>query len=121
MGSCFSAQFSEDVETRKIDTFLIPLFDQVASIYTVSNGYNINYYYAYVDKPRSWDYYNPKKGLRTVYNVTVYPNIRMYYNGDYMHRYKGARTLEKFNRYLEKVIPIIMDHVNSDAYNPDDK
>merc|ERR1711990_801433 len=32
----------------------IPLFDQVAGMYTRSHGHNINYYYAYVDKPRSW-------------------------------------------------------------------
>ena len=34
----------------------IPMFDRVASTYVRSGGYDINYYYAYVDKPRSWDY-----------------------------------------------------------------
>merc|ERR1712038_1330187 len=99
----------------------IPIFDQVANTLVRSHGYDISYYYAYVDKPRSWDYWNNKKGLRTIYNVTVYPNIRMYYDGDYMHRYKGARNMAKFQRYLNKVIPIIVDHINSPNYNPDDK
>lgn len=99
----------------------IPIFDQVAARYTRSSGYDIRYYFAYVDRPRSYDYYNNKKSLRTVYNVTVYPNIRMYYDGDYMHRFKGQRSVEKFQRYLNKVVPIILDHIQSDAYNPDDK
>merc|ERR1712053_49089 len=99
----------------------IPIFDQVANTLKRSHGYDISYFYAYVDKPRSWDYWNNKKGLRTIYNVTVYPNIRMYYDGDYMHRYKGARNMAKFQRYLNKVIPIIVDHINSPNYNPDDK
>merc|ERR1712071_668684 len=85
----------------------------------MGGGYDINYYYAYVDRERSWDYWNKKKGLRTIYNVTVYPNIRMYYNGDYMHRYKGARNMAKFKRYLDKVVPIITDHIASPSYNPD--
>lgn len=97
----------------------VPVFDQVAETYIRSNGYNINYYYAYIDRDASWDYYNKNKGLRTLYNVTTYPNIRMYYDGDYMHRYKGGRELKKFKTYLDKVVPIIQAHIVSDKYNPD--
>jgi thiol-disulfide isomerase/thioredoxin len=97
----------------------IPIFDQVAQYYTRVNGYPINYMYCYVDEPRSWDYWKPETvGIRATYNVTVYPNIRMYYNGDYMHRFKSKRTMAKFQKYVNKVVPIIMDHVHSDAYVP---
>jgi len=87
----------------------IPIFDNFAEYYQRSNGYRVNYHYAYVDERASYDYYG-KKNLRGMYNVTVYPNIRMYYNGDYMHRFKSKRNKQKLHSYFQKIVPIVLQH-----------
>merc|ERR1711883_28844 len=85
----------------------IKVFDQFAKYYKRSNGYNVNYHYAYVDERSSFDYCG-QQSLRGMYNVTVYPNIRMYYNGDYMHRFKSKRTINKLHSYFQKIVPIVL-------------
>jgi thiol-disulfide isomerase/thioredoxin len=90
----------------------IPIFDKFAKHYTYSNGHRMNYHYAYVDERSSFDYYG-QKNLRGMYNVTVYPNIRMYYNGDYMHRFKSKRNFQKLHSYLQKVVPIVLQHTQN--------
>merc|ERR550534_2289595 len=88
----------------------LPTFDQAVRQIPSIKGHKINYSYAYTDQASSHNPRNSSQGVGLHYKVKEYPNIRMYYNGKYMHRFKKhARqgSLPHYKAYLE----ILVDHV----------
>merc|ERR1711997_814433 len=88
----------------------LPTFDEAVRKIQHVKGYRINYSYVYTDEESSKNPRNQTQSVGLHYKVKEYPNIRMYYNGKYMHRFKKhARqgSLPHYRAYLD----ILVDYV----------
>ena len=88
-------------------------FDYAARTINYINGYKVNFSYVYTDEASSK---NPRKSAETVgiyYKVKSYPNIRMYYNGKYMHKFKGGaggrNSVQHYKAYLDILVGKVIE------------
>ena len=69
----------------------LPEFFEFSSKTDVFAGHEIAFGWTFVDIPSSRSPQDPNINLRHIYNITRYPNVRLFFNGKYMNRFKGRK------------------------------